>query len=76
MALYQVPSNSPTGGRGSLAGLCWHRSRAGGPCTVGAPTRATQLRIPGCQQHCLSAVPWNMPSLTEALNQRNNKKPK
>jgi hypothetical protein len=27
-------------------------------------TQATQLGIPGCQQHCFPAVPWNMPSLT------------
>jgi hypothetical protein len=35
-----------------------------GSCAVGAPTRATQLVIPGCQRHCFSAVPWNMPSPT------------
>jgi hypothetical protein len=36
--------------------LCCH-ARA---CAVGAPTRATQLETPGCQQHCFSAVPWNI----------------
>jgi hypothetical protein len=35
-----------------------------GACAIGAPTRATQLETPGSQQHCFSAAPWNMPSLT------------
>jgi hypothetical protein len=29
------------------------------------PTRATQLGIPGCQQHCFPAVPWNMAAITQ-----------
>jgi hypothetical protein len=36
-----------------------------GSCAVCASTRATQPGIPDCQQHCFSAVPWNMPSLTK-----------
>jgi hypothetical protein len=30
------------------------------------PHEATQLGILGCQQHCFSAAPWNMPSITHS----------